>query len=275
MIRRDLEIARWLATSNIDLNSASLITGIPAKRLSAIRNRVERNSYRIFLPPELEIAISAMAGRGKLTFVQVGANDGKTGDPIFNSVIAHGARALLIEPQPWLIDEIKKNYSEFSGELVLENIAVGPGGGKLSIYILKKSYWDEYISRVGRHPSAIFSPDQEQVLGRIAQRLRLTRDEAMQRIEALEVPVHPLSAIIARNGFDNPDVVQIDCEGWDVRVIESLGTVRPALINFESCNLSAEDWLAFQKWSELNGYGYIRGHFDTLAIRDFTHRVEQ
>lgn len=274
MSRRNWEIAKWMAASKVDPKSAAMITGMTEKALSSLLKRVEQKAYRLFMPPELQMVITAMAGRGKLSFVQVGANDGKSGDPIYNSVMAHGARALLIEPQPWLIEEIRKNYAGFAGELVIENLAIGPDSGRLDIHILKQEYWDDYIARVGRHPSEIFSPDREQLLGRIGPRLGLGRLEAEGKVKALEVPMHPLSDVIARHGFGDPDILQVDCEGWDFQVLRSLGSVRPAVINFESFNLSAGDWNDFRKWSEEHGYGYVRGHQDTLAIRDFVHRVE-
>lgn len=274
MARRDVEIAKWLLTSGIDLKVAARITDMPARRLAILRDRLDRHAARVFLPPELDIAIAARAADRKLSFVQVGANDGKQGDPIHSHVLAHGAQALLIEPQPWLIEDLRNNYAAFTGDLMVENIAIGPENGTLALHILKREFWDDYITRVGRSPTPIFSPDREQVLQRIAPRLGLDRDEAESCLDMIEVPMQPLSEVIARHGLDDPDVLQIDCEGWDVQVILSLGECRPAIINFESFNLSDRDWKTFLHWSKQNGYGFIRGLQDTLAVLGMSPRVE-
>jgi hypothetical protein len=70
--------------------------------------------------------------------VQVGANDGKTGDPVYGLIREYADRALLIEPQPWLIDALKENYSDFSGHLVIENIAISNKNSTLYLFVLKK-----------------------------------------------------------------------------------------------------------------------------------------
>ena len=222
-------------------------------------------------PGALDIAIAALGADRPLSFVQVGANDGRTGDPIFPHVQRYGGRALLIEPQPWLINDLRASYAGFAGALTIEPIAIGPSAGTLRLHILRQADWETYTARVGRHPSAIFSPDRDQVLRRVAPRLGLSRAEAETRLEAIEVPMRPLSEVLAQHGFDTVDVLQIDCEGWDVEVIESLGPARPLLINFESFNLAPADWDRFLRWSAAHGYGFLRGRKDTLAIRGLRH----
>lgn len=251
---------------------ASLATG---KKTSDVRrlfnNALKPSASRSI--PVLQLVLSTLATRDKLAVVQVGANDGKTGDPIFSSIHRYGARALLIEPQPWLVSELRANYLGFDGEVIIENIAIGPEQGELGLYVLRRHLWDDYIAKVGRHPSAIFSPVRAQLLGRVAPRLGLDKRSAEAAIEKVTVPVDRLCNVMDRHGFNEAEVVQIDCEGWDFEVIKSLGETRPSVINFESFNLSDEIWHQFVLWSEKNGYGFIRGHQDTLAVRGFSQSV--
>ena len=249
----------------------SLLAGVEREEVFRFQDRLFRSAPAF---DYLDLVLPALGAVRPFSVVQVGANDGKQGDPIHRHVLAHGARALLIETQPWLIEALRENYAAFTGDLVVENIAIGPEHGTLTLHILRQEFWDDYTARVGRSPTPIFSPDRAQVLRRVAPRLGLSREEAESRLDTLEVAMEPLSEVIARHGFGNPDVLQIDCEGWDVQVILSLGDCRPALINFESFNLSAEDWKTFLGWSKRNGYGFIQGRSDTLAIRGMAHRVE-
>ncbi|WP_179907012.1 FkbM family methyltransferase [Rhabdonatronobacter sediminivivens] len=217
------------------------------------------------------MAIASLATRGKLRFVQVGANDGKLEDPIHHHVLAHGAEALLIEPQPWLIAALRDNYAAFRGKLMIENIAIGPDHGTLSLHTLKRAFWDDYTARDGRSPTILFSPDRDLLRRRIARRMKVDIDEAERRLDTIDVPMAPLSDVLARHGMTDIDVLQVDCEGWDVKVILSLGEVRPAVIHFESLSLSDADRQAFSDWSRQNGYGCIQGWKDTLAIRGLSH----
>jgi len=93
---------------------------------------------RLFAPRQaghLGVALAALGTRKRLNIIQVGANDGVTGDPIYKDVLKYADRALLIEPQEWLIEDLKNAYKDFSGELIVENIAIGPrGGGSRTAY---------------------------------------------------------------------------------------------------------------------------------------------
>ena len=220
-------------------------------------------------PCAVDIAIASLSTRGKLSFVQVGANDGKLEDPIYQHVLAHGSKVMLIEPQPWLIEALTENYKTFTGALMIENIAIGPEDGTLALHILKKEFWAEYSARDGRSPTILFSPDRNLLRRRIARRMAVDVAEAEKRLDVIEVPMQPLSDVMARHGFDDVDLLQIDCEGYDIQVILSLGGYRPALINFESFSLSETDKKLFMEWCKEKGYGFVQGSKDTLAIRGF------
>lgn len=267
-VRRRL--IRKIMLSDGMLTLASVSTGYSKKEIRRIRDKVLSSREEI---GHLRLIVDAMAARGPLTFVQVGANDGKTGDPVYSMIHQYGGRALLIEPQSWLIDDLKKNYIDFHGDLVIENIAISTEPGTLPLYVLRQELWSAYIERVGRHPSAIFSPDRNQVLGRIMPRLGLDDRSAAEAIECIEVPSERLEAVMRRTGFLRADVVQIDCEGWDFEVIKSLGNLRPPVINFESFNLSDQVWNQFKDWCAQNHYGYIKGPMDTVAVRNFPEQI--
>jgi FkbM family methyltransferase len=261
--------------SQTDPRTASTITGLSEKELARLHGTLVEGAGRAFLPAELEMFAAVMGAMRKLTFVQIGANDGVTHDPIHHLLIRYADTALLVEPQPWLIPALKKNYSKFGGKLIVENMAIGASGGTLDLFVLKDKYHQEFITKVGRNPTVLASPDINQIVKRIAPRLGLSEDvTAAEYIEKISVASLPLGQLLARHGLAYVDVLQVDCEGYDVQVITSLGDVLPVIINFESLNLSKEDWKLFLDWSRQQGYGFIQGRKDTLAIRGFPHRIE-
>ena len=157
------------------------------------------------------------------TVIQVGANDGKTGDPIYHFCRARATRAVMIEPQPWLIDTLKANYAG-SNNVIVENVAIGhPDDKELSFWTLKREYWADYEKNVGRSPTEIFSTVKHQLVNRIATRLKLDLTAAENTVEAINVPFHTLEQIVDKHGLVDLDFLQIDCEGYDFRVMQTLG----------------------------------------------------
>lgn len=269
MMSRRGFILKKLIQSSIFSRMIAMVTGKSYSEAAQFTSRLFLPRYEV---DYLGVAIAALAAQKKsnlrsLNIIQVGANDGVTGDPIHKYILKYAQRALLIEPQQWLIEDLRNAYKDFMGELIIETIAISSHGGEVELHILDEDLWPEYISKVGRHPSAIFSGDRDQVMKRVKPRLGLSDKDAQKAVKTVLVYSAPLSEVIEKHGFSGVDLLQIDCEGWDFKVIESLGPYRPSIINFESFNLSAADWEGFQQWARLEDYGYIRGSADTLAIK--------
>lgn len=211
--------------------------------------------------------IALLASGRNLTFVQVGANDGISDDPIRNAVLNCARKALLIEPQEWLIPSLKENYKDFEGELILENCAVDGTQKELTLFILPKRYWPQYIEKVGRHPNQLFSPYREQIETRLVERLGLKEDQKADYIEEYKVASRPLDEILRQHKLETVDVLQIDCEGHDVDVLMSIGGHRPKIINIEIMNLSESDWERFRDWCDQNNYYIYKFKQDCIALR--------
>ena len=63
-----------------------------------------------------------MAARGPcLNFIQVGANDGRYGDPLRKYIMKHPWHGILIEPQPDIYAKLCENYASVRDRLIFEN----------------------------------------------------------------------------------------------------------------------------------------------------------
>lgn len=47
MVRKNVTISKWLMSSGIDLETAAVITGLQAKNIRELRDRLERNAAGI------------------------------------------------------------------------------------------------------------------------------------------------------------------------------------------------------------------------------------
>src|SRR4051812_34422848 len=67
------------------------------------------------------------------TFIQIGANDGVSNDPIRRYVVEYGFKGVLIEPQPDVFTRLKANYSGMPG-ITFENAAIAACDGEIEMY---------------------------------------------------------------------------------------------------------------------------------------------
>lgn len=242
---------------------------IAADKLETLTGRFRRNAYRAFSPNELTLAVSALAAGlkpvRKLKGVQVGANDGREGDPVNTLFKRYFDELLLIEPQIGLINRLRETYKDQSGRVVVENMAIG-SGEDLVLHMLDPALEPKYRERVGRDPSQIVSSTRTLVVDKVTSRLGLSPEEGEKAVLEVRVASTSVANLAATHGFSQIDLLQVDCEGWDFRVIETLGELRPAIINFEVDALLPGDWDAWKDWARATGYGYIRGPRDALAV---------
>lgn len=265
--KQKANIAIECLSHTLEYRAVANISGLGINQVKTIEKRFREDAYRAFTPAMLDLAVSALAGPDAgLSVVQVGANDGVSGDPVNKLIHRYAAKALLIEPTPQLIDKLKMSYGNYDGELIIENAAIGTESGYFRLNMLDPSYWDEYIDKVGRHPTAISSNYQGPLVKKISTRLDVGQEEAQSRVTQIECPQYTLSTLFEKHALSRVDLLQVDCEGYDFEVITSLGEYRPRLINFESFNLDNKDWNHWKNWAKNNGYGWVQGRQDTLAI---------
>ena len=188
------------------------------------------------------LAVEAlMLRRGAaLSFVQIGANDGVFSDPIRDYILTRGWHGVLVEPQPDVFERLKGNYPGADGRLRFEQLAIGPAG-TLTLYRPPRGLADDWgLSVVSADP-------------RVAARsLKISQDQ----LERIEVPSITLATLMERHAIDKLDVLQIDVEGLDWQILQTLdfSRLRPTLIQIESGQMPRGQ--ITEAVHALNGHGY-------------------
>lgn len=178
--------------------------------------------------------------------VQIGANDGRINDPIYEAVMDHrnSTEILLIEPQTEVIPFLIDNYL-LHPKCTIVNAAVGPDQDFI-LYRLKPAFWEVLNKRhlqnapIYRVPTGFASCMKDHVLNHIYGNLPASINVS-EAIEELKLPSSSLLEIIKNYQFPiNIDLLQVDCEGMDDEVLYccNLFQTRPEIINFERCHLS-------------------------------------
>lgn len=210
------------------------------------------------LPRRLKFALRTCANP---IVVEVGANDGKTGDPIFHLIRPNAqSKALLIEPVPYLFERLQRNYSDLP-DCILANVAIAPVSGSASIY---------YIDPDARKCFPELPPYFEELASfdktKIAQ---ILGERATSLLREKVVKTIPLRNLLRENGITRVDLLQIDTEGYDYEVLKTfpfdLGL--PVLVCFEHCHLSERDRAAALSLIVSHGYSVERWGKDFVCVR--------
>lgn len=217
---------------------------------------IRRRLPVITLEP-LDLVLAAYESHGKrITILQVGACDGTNNDPIHDYVIKGSARAILIEPNPFAFERLRKTYVDLPNVTLIQT-AIGERDGEASFYRVKKTSkldsevdWTLQFASVSRAH---------------LERIGVKRDE----IERITVPCRSLSSLVAELGLTKIDLLQIDAEGSDAAMVRMALKLpmRPDCINFEHAHLRMEDRQPLFDLLKANGYLLGYDAWNILALR--------
>lgn len=219
--------------------------------------------YRLFRGADLTVQqqiVKAVGNKSEVFFVQVGSNDGVQGDPIHDLVIAReNWRGIFIEPIHFLFCRLRKNYGDCE-RFVFENVAIGTRSETKKFYYVSEKakselelpYWHDQLG----------SFDKNHIT-------RLLGDQMSPYIIEADVECQPLQAILDRNRVDAIDLLHIDTEGFDYKVLSQLDLKRykPSVILFEHHLLTDDEFFKARKLLRTNGYRLVQYGNDTLALR--------
>jgi FkbM family methyltransferase len=176
-----------------------------------------------------------LEGREGLFVVQIGSNDGLTGDPIHSLLRENPSwNALLVEPVPFLFERLRQNYSH-NKNVRFENVAVTHAAGTTTFHYVDPAA-KQRIPDLPEWYDQLGSFDR----GHIVRQLGAAMEPY---IVSDEIPTLPLAAVLERNQVSKIDVLHIDTEGFDWEILKQLdlGRFQPAAILFEHKHLAEGD----------------------------------
>ncbi len=174
------------------------------------------------------IALRMLAG-SELFFVQVGAFDGRSGDPLHEWIVRYEWRGILVEPQPRAFAALQRTYAD-RPDLTLRNVAVAERRGTRTLYTIREDLDD---APWWTHQVASF--DREHVTSR---GLAAGGEKIVE-----PVPVECVTFAELLDGVERVDLLQIDVEGYDATLLGlfDFDRYRPAIVSFENVHLSPRE----------------------------------
>ncbi len=218
---------------------------------------LKQNPDRVFTPHIRVLLDLILRPRGEFFFVQVGANEGGAGDPIYEIVRQYKLPGLLIEPQTAAFERLKEAYRQM-GQIRLENVAIASERGSKTLYKLNPQYAHLYP----HDPSGIASFNADHIAKHVpggASIPDLILEETVQAI--------PLGELLEAHHVQRIDLLQIDAEGYDFEILKMVDfrRFRPTLINLEHLHLSLADCNACLELLVSQGYMIHFGPDDIVA----------
>jgi len=178
-----------------------------------------------------------------LSFVEIGANDGKRGDPIYKYVAEGQLKGLLIEPMPEPFEKLRSTYKDTEGNTFL-NVGVGRTDGELELY------HSDLSTLTTANP-------QKNALKDVAE------------LNKVVVPVKTLSNILVEHGLEKFDILQIDTEGYEWEILEEfpLDKYDISVIFIEFYCLSITERIGVLKKLLTASYSYYFDGMNLLAVK--------
>jgi FkbM family methyltransferase len=171
--------------------------------------------------------------KDNVSFVQIGANDGKQCDPI-NPLINETWRGIFVEPNTFSYRLLAKTYS-YLPSVIFESIAIHQTAKSLKLYVSNDSLCDSIHKK-----TSVFKV----------------------------VPAISLQELFKRHNVTNLDLFVTDTEGCDYDIMHELlykTGVKPKLIQFEHFFFSRAKYRAICDKLLLEGYKLLQVGIDTVA----------
>ena len=184
-------------------------------------------------------------------FLQIGASDGMTFDPIREHVLHGEWTGVLVEPVPYVFDRLVEGYSGVD-RVAFENVAIADRDDVRPFF---------HFADVDRLPEGV--PEWYPVLGSFSREML---ERAIERIPALEpmlvetrVECMTLETLRRKHGIDDLDLVVVDVEGHDHEVVAQLDleAVRPRLLVYEEEHLPPGEAERSRRRVEAAGYATL------------------
>ncbi len=234
--------------------------------LPRLNSALRRCGYRLDVVDFDYVLRNRLLQRGArdFFFIQVGAFDGISQDPITRYIGQFDLRGVLIEPQPGPFARLADNYRD-QRRLTLVNAAVAETEGTRDFFTVRAGVpgmpeWSQQLASFDRN--------------NIVKHRDGIRGHGVPMIPDIEqhIEVQPVRCLTFDRLLDDAqvtsvDLLQIDAEGYDVELLKvfPFDRLRPAIIRYEHMHVdNAAQRSCVERLTSL-GYRVISERSDTYA----------
>lgn len=229
----------------------------------SITFKVLRKFYNSWIPPSIsqESFLDYYSSiKPQAYFIEIGANDGKSNDPIHKHILNGNWKGILVEPVENIFNRLKENYKSVEQNLKFLNVAIGKSDGYSTFYAIKESE----SGNVPHWYTHLGSFDKEVIL-----KHKNVIPNIAELIEEKKVETKTFPSIMQSNYFPRFDLLQIDTEGFDYEILKMVdwAIFKPEVIIYEHRHLSKSDHKNSIALLKQNNYNVFLSGGDTMAIK--------
>jgi len=201
-------------------------------------------------------------------FVNIGANDGVSNDPIYPFLCEYGWRGIAVEPLEPIFAQLESNYRRFPG-VVLERAAVAPEPRPFYYIPTTAGYERTWTKQVGTLDPGF--------LRRAIDLMRTYEFEGPVpaglegSIAQVDVPCLTFSALMEKHRVERVDFINIDAEGVDYEIVQTIDLARwhPQVLCLETADMSEAQRLELTQRMVGHGYVYLEPFdmFSSVYVR--------
>jgi FkbM family methyltransferase len=191
----------------------------------------------------------------KVSFFQIGGNDGKRGDPVNSFCKRYSWSGIIAEPVPQYFARLEDEY-QFNSGVRCVNVAVSSSEGVLGIFYVP--FEDVPSERPWEQGLASLSRDH-----------LIDNGVHEERIKVVDVPVAPSNVILSQCQCFTLNLLVVDVEGHEEVILESFPWEKymPEVVIFESKHLGNESHGSLSDSLKTLGYSLFKLLNDTICIR--------
>lgn len=245
--------------------------GLAKRAFQMLESYLLRQGYRMSWAPstfirnpqselsfELEFLIAhLMLSKPSPFFVQIGANDGISNDPLHKFIVEFDLEGILLEPLPEIFEKLSAAYAG-NKRLHLLNAALAEKDGWRTMY-------------TARIDGDVFSKAHQFSSFRRASLLSQTRwiPDIATRVDEKQVKCVSFDSLMREARHREIEILQMDAEGYDFDILKMIDFTRlkPAIIGFEHGHMTKDQQDEIAKLLFGQNYRLVRGNMDTLAYR--------
>ncbi len=208
-----------------------------------------------------KILLKYSQNKKDIQFIQIGSNDGVSGDPIVDLVKKNDWHGILVEPVPFLFEKLKKNYEKQKENLFFENSAISKNDGKAKFYRLKQCDGPE-------------TPNWFNQLGSFNKDVVVSHKADIPNFDELfleeDIPTLSFSSLLKKYNFYKVNLIHIDTEGYDFEIIKLIDfkTISPDILIYEHKHLHPVDHKRSVNLLKKCGHKLFIDGRDTIALKN-------
>jgi len=197
-------------------------------------------------------------------FVEIGANDGVSFDPLHTYIMRHRWRGLLVEPLPDLFRQLTETYKQCNG-LIFEKIAIAEKPGYRDMYRISSDGLSNGTLPPWTKGIASFFNDRNALGGHLVPSSTFEQIRSHMTVE--KVPCDTLDNLLNKHAITKIDLLQIDVEGYDYHVLRQVDfrRFRPSVIRMEWLNLPDDEKALATQLLRSQGYRIHVSSIDLIA----------